>query len=202
MIDIFDALDIPASFLYFRADRLEQQAGEFGIRIKARWRDRVFLVTSDISLLRAPLPTPVVEDLIALTLDLGPPGKTFRYLPALKQFFAHAMAAERALPRPYERVPGSFGRVHLVRPFEATAACGAKGFVERAISSPITCRACVELVLKFQGQAVNPLVAVALLADEMALARKALGANPTAPEVGDPGTVPKPGTAEDLTAPA
>ena len=115
VIDIFEPLQIPESFLGHRAPRLESQAGEFGVRIKARWRHRVLLVTSDITSLYAPLPMPVVEDLVSLTLDLSLPGTGLRYINALRDFAAHAKAAERARPRAYERVYGPLGRVHLVR---------------------------------------------------------------------------------------
>lgn len=202
VIDIFDALQIPESFFGHRAPRLEHQAGEFGVRIKARWRQRVLLVTSDITSLCAPLPMLVVEDLVSLTLDLGPPGTGLRYINALRDFAAHARAAERARPRDYERVQGPFGRVHLVRPFEAVAACGAKGFVEGATRSPITCRACAGLVLDFQAHAVDPLVSVVLRPDEVALAKKADRPRPAAPGAGASQEAATPDAAEVLVVSA
>lgn len=201
MIDIFEPLQIPESFLGHRAPRLERQAGEFGVRIKARWRNRVLLVTSNITSLDAPLPTPVVEDLVGLTLDLGPPGDGLSYIAALREFAAHAMATERARPRDYERVQGPFGRVHLVRPFEAVAACGARGFVEGATRSSITCRACSGLVLDFQAHAVDPLVSVVLRPDEVALAKKAGQPRPAAPGAVASQDAVTPGEAEDLVVP-
>ena len=201
VIDIFDPLQIPQSFFGHRAPRLEHQAGEFGVRIKARWLSRVMLVTSDITSLEAPLPTPVVEDLAGLTLDLGPPGAGLSYITALRDFAAHAMAAERARPRDYERVRGAFSRVHLVRPFEAVAACGARGFVEGATRSPITCRACAGLVLDFQAHAVDPLASVVLRPDEVALAKKAKRLRLAAPGAGASQDAVTPGEAEDLVGP-
>ena len=202
VIDIFDPLQIPESFFGHRAPRLEHQAGEFGVRIKARWLSRVLLVTSDITSLDAPLPTPVVEDLAGLRLDLGPPGAGLSYITALRDFAAHAMAAERARPRNYERVHGPFGHVHLVRPFEAVAACGASGFVEGATRSSITCTACARLVLHFQSHAVDPLVSVVLRPDEVSLAKKADRPRPTAPGAGASQDAPTPDAAEVLVVPA
>lgn len=201
MIDIFDALQIPESFFGHRAPRLEHQAGEFGVRIKARWFSRVLLVTSDITSLEAPLPTPVVEDLASLTLDLGPPGAGLSYITALCDFAGHARAAERARPRDYERVHGPFGRVHLVRPFEAVAACGARGFVERATRSPITCKACAGLVFDFQRHAVDPLVLVVLRPDEVALAKKANRLRLVATGAGASQDASSPDAAEVLVVP-
>lgn len=197
MIDIFDPLQIPESFFGHRASLLERQAGEFGVRIKARWRSRVLLVTSYITRLDAPLPTPVVEDLVSLTLDLGPPGSGLRYITALRDFAARAMATERARPRDYERVEGAFGRVHLVRPFESVAACGVMRISDSATRCSLTCRACLRLALKFQTLAVDPLVSVVLRADELALAKNADRPSPAAPEAGvsNAGTS---GAAEDL----
>ena len=201
MIDIFDPLQIPESFLGHRAPRLERQSGEFGVRIKARWLSRVLLVTSDITSLDAPLPTPVVEDLAGLTLDLGPPGAGLCYITALRDFAAHAMAIERARPRAYERVYGPFGRVHLVRPFESVAACGVRGIVEGPSRCPITCKACAGLVLDFQSHAVDPLVSVVLRPDEVALAKKAKRFRLAAPGAGASPDVSTPGADEVLLVP-
>lgn len=202
MIDIFEPLHIPESFLGHRAPRLEHQAGKFGVRIKARWLSRVLLVTSDITSLDAPLPTPVVEDLASLTLDLGPPGAGLSYITALRDFAAHAMAAERARPLNYERVHGPFGRVHLVRPFEAVAACGVRGFVEGATRSSITCKVCAGLVLDFQRHAVDPLVSVVLRPDEVTLAKKASRLRLAVPRAGASQDESTPDAAEILVVPA
>lgn len=201
VIDIFDPLQIPESFFGHRAPRLERQAGEFGVRIKARWRSRVLLVTSDITSLDAPLPTPMVEDLAGLTLDLGPPGAGLSYITALRDFAAHAMATERARPRAYERVYGPFGRVHLVRPFESVAACGVRGIVEGPSRCSITCKACAGLVLDFQSHAVDPLVSVVLRPDEVALAKKARRLRLAAPGAGASPDVSTPGADEVLVVP-
>ena len=201
MIDIFEPLHIPESFLGHRAPRLERQAGEFGVRIKARWRSRVLLVTSEITSLDSPLPTPVVEDLAGLTLDLGPPGGGLSYITALRDFAAHAMAAERARPRAYERVYGPCGRVHLVRPFESVAACGVRRIVEGPSRCSITCKACAGLVLNFQTQAVDPLVSVVLRPDEVALAKKADRPRPAAPGAVASQDAATPDAAEVLVVP-
>ena len=166
MIDIFEPLQIPDGFLLYRADRLEKQAGEFGVQIKARWRDRVRLVTSDITQLSASLSVPVVEDLNSLILQLGPPSKTLRYMAALRDFAAHVRAAERAKHRSYERVKGPFGRVHLVMPFESTAPCGSRGFTEPATGYSLTCKTCIGIVQKYKANACDPLVFVDLRPDE------------------------------------
>lgn len=197
MIDIFDPLEIPASFIGYRASRLEYQAGDFGVRVKARWRSRVLLVTSDITSLCAPPLMPVVEDLSGLTLELGPPGKGCRYLTALTDFATHVKAFHRSNFRVYERVPGPFGRVHLILPFESTAVCGAKGVVEPASLESISCRACAKLVLKFQTDALDPIVSVALRAEELALANKALFPDPPFPKNLDSHDAGRPGPAED-----
>lgn len=202
MIDIFEPLQIPESFVGYRAHQLQLQAGEFGVRIKARWRNRVLLVTSNITSLDAPLPALVVEDLIALTLDLGPPGADLNYITALREFAAHAIATERARPREYERVEGHPGRVHLVRPFESVAACGVKGIVEGATRCSLTCRACAGLVLNFQTYAADPLVSVVLRPKELALAKEAGRPRPVDPRAvafRDPAT---PDATEILVVPA
>jgi hypothetical protein len=89
--------------------------------------------------------------------------------------------------RTYERVPGAFGRVHLVLPYESKAACGVQGISEAGSTFSLSCRSCLSLVRKYQIGAADPLVAVTLRADELLLAKK-VAPNPKFSAVPLPGS--------------